>query len=115
MEKKREEGVPALQNEDVTGMRKKEQEEVVEESGRAPRDDAARAFYDEQEDQAQSTDDPAKAGDKGGARPTSPPKGERGGKAGQGKAEQGTEQQHRWEDASKGSAAPGKGDKNKKQ
>ena len=53
--KKSDEGVPALQNEDVTGMSKKKQEEVVRESGRAPRRQAAEEFYDEQQDQAADT------------------------------------------------------------
>jgi hypothetical protein len=49
------EGVPALQNEDVTGMREDKQEEVIEESGKAPRRQAAKEFYDEQRDQAAQT------------------------------------------------------------
>lgn len=48
-------GVPALQNEDVTGMTEERQEEVIRESGRAPRKDAAKEFYDEQEEQAAET------------------------------------------------------------
>ncbi|MBA3345423.1 MAG: hypothetical protein H0T44_09015 [Gemmatimonadales bacterium] len=52
MPKKSGEGVPALQNDDVTGMTEEKQEEVIRKSGRAPRKDAAKEFYDEQEDQA---------------------------------------------------------------
>lgn len=55
MADKRREGVPALQNEDVTGMTEEKQEEVIRESGRAPRDKAAKEFYDEQEEQATRT------------------------------------------------------------
>jgi hypothetical protein len=53
--KKSEEGVPALQNDDVTGMTEEKQEEVIRESGRAPRRKAAEEFYDEQQDQAADT------------------------------------------------------------
>jgi hypothetical protein len=53
--KKSGEGVPALQNEDVTGMTEEKQEEVIRESGRAPRRRAAEEFYDEQQDQAADT------------------------------------------------------------
>jgi hypothetical protein len=49
------EGVPALQNEDVTGMSDEKQDEVIRESGRAPRRKAAEEFYDEQQDQAADT------------------------------------------------------------
>ena len=49
-------GVPALQNEDVTGMTEEKQEEVVRESGRAPRDKAAEEFYEEQQEQAAETE-----------------------------------------------------------
>ncbi|MBA3259531.1 MAG: hypothetical protein H0T68_08710 [Gemmatimonadales bacterium] len=52
---KRQEGVPALQNDDVTGMTEEKQEEVIRESGRAPRDEAAKEFYEEQEEQATRT------------------------------------------------------------
>lgn len=53
--KKSEEGVPALQNDDVTGMTEEKQAEVIRESGRAPRRKAAEEFYDEQQDQAADT------------------------------------------------------------
>ena len=53
--KKTGEGVPALQNEDVTGMTEEKQAEVIRESGRAPRRRAAEEFYDEQQDQAADT------------------------------------------------------------
>jgi hypothetical protein len=53
--KKSGEGVPALQNEDVTGMSEEKQDEVIRESGRAPRRKAAEEFYDEQQDQAADT------------------------------------------------------------
>jgi hypothetical protein len=53
--KKSREGVPALQNDDVTGMSEEKQEKVVRESGRAPRRRAAEEFYDEQQDQAADT------------------------------------------------------------
>ena len=44
--KKSGEGVPALQNEGVTGMTEEKQDEVIRESGRAPRRRAAEEFYD---------------------------------------------------------------------
>jgi hypothetical protein len=53
MTKKTGEGVPALQNEDVTGMTEEKQEEIIERSGRSPRKDAAEEFYAEQSKQAQ--------------------------------------------------------------
>jgi hypothetical protein len=53
--KKSGKGVPALQNEDVTGMTEEKQDEVIRESGRAPRRRAAEEFYDEQQDQAADT------------------------------------------------------------
>ncbi len=55
MEKHRDEGVPALQNDEVTGMTEERQEQVIRESGRAPRKEAAKEFYDEQEEQAGET------------------------------------------------------------
>jgi hypothetical protein len=55
MARKSGEGVPALQNDDVTGMTEAKQEEVIRESGRAPRRKAAEKFYDEQQDQAGET------------------------------------------------------------
>jgi hypothetical protein len=57
--KKSGEGVPALENEDVTGMTEERQDAVIRESGRAPRRRAAEEFYEEQQDQAAGT----KAGD----------------------------------------------------
>jgi hypothetical protein len=60
MARKSGEGVPALQNDDVTGMTEEKQEEVIRESGRAPRERAAEEFYEEQRDQAGET----KPGDK---------------------------------------------------
>jgi hypothetical protein len=58
MTKKTEEGVPALQNDDVTGMTEEKQEEIIERSGRAPRKDAAEEFYQEQGEQARTTPTP---------------------------------------------------------
>jgi len=55
MARKSGEGVPALQNEDVTGMTEEKQEEVIRESGRAPRTRAAEEFYDEQQGQEAET------------------------------------------------------------
>jgi hypothetical protein len=55
MTKKAEEGVPALQNDEVTGMTEEKQEEIIERSGRAPRKDAAEEFYEEQGEQASKT------------------------------------------------------------
>ncbi len=55
MAKHQGEGVPALQNDDVTGMTEEKQEQVIRESGRALREDAAKEFYDEQEEQAAET------------------------------------------------------------
>jgi hypothetical protein len=49
------EGVPALRNEDVTGMTEEKQEDVIRESGHAPREQAAEEFYDEQKEQAAET------------------------------------------------------------
>jgi hypothetical protein len=56
MARKSGEGVPALQNDDVTGMTEEKQEEVIRESGRAPRDKAAEEFYEEQQEQAAETE-----------------------------------------------------------
>jgi hypothetical protein len=56
MARKSGEGVPALQNEDVTGMTDKKQDEVIRESGRAPRARAAEEFYEEQNEQAADTE-----------------------------------------------------------
>jgi hypothetical protein len=55
MAKKTQEGVPALQNDEVTGMTEEKQEEIIERSGRAPRKDAAEEFYEEQGEQARRT------------------------------------------------------------
>jgi hypothetical protein len=52
MDRKPGEGVPALQNDDVTGMTEEKQDEVIRESGRAPRRRAAQEFYEEQGEQA---------------------------------------------------------------
>lgn len=48
MARKSGEGVPALHDDDVTGMTEEKQEEVIRDSGRAPRRKAAERFYDEQ-------------------------------------------------------------------
>jgi hypothetical protein len=56
MARKSGEGVPALRNDDVTGMTEEKQEEVIRESGRAPRDKAAEEFYEEQQEQAADTE-----------------------------------------------------------
>jgi hypothetical protein len=45
-------GVPALQNDEVTGMTQDKQEEIVRRSGRASRKDAAKEFYEEEGEQA---------------------------------------------------------------
>ena len=49
------EGVPALKNDEVTGMTEEKQNEVIRESARAPRDEAAKEFLEEQEEQAGGT------------------------------------------------------------
>jgi hypothetical protein len=49
------EGVPALKNEEVTGMTEEKQDEVIRESAKAPRDEAAKEFLEEQEEQAAET------------------------------------------------------------
>jgi hypothetical protein len=64
MTKKTDEGVPALQNEDVTGMTEDKQEEIVERSGRAPRKDAAEEFYEEQGEQARNSPAPGRESDR---------------------------------------------------
>jgi hypothetical protein len=58
MTKRADEGVPALKNEDVTGMTEERQEEVIERSGRAAREEAAEKFYEEQGEQARETPSP---------------------------------------------------------
>jgi hypothetical protein len=55
MTRKSGEGVPALKNDDVTGMTEEKQDEVIRESGQAPRRRAAEEFYDEQQEQAGET------------------------------------------------------------
>jgi hypothetical protein len=60
MAKKTQEGIPALQNDDVTGMTEGKQDEVIERSGRAPRKDAAEKFYEEQSEQARETPSPGR-------------------------------------------------------
>jgi hypothetical protein len=60
MTERPDEGVPALQNDDVTGMTEDKQELVVERSGRAPRKNAAEEFYEEEGKQAQRTRAPGK-------------------------------------------------------
>lgn len=58
MDKKIKEGVPALQNDDVTGMTEEKQEEVIRKSGRAPRKKAAEEFYREEGSQASNSPTP---------------------------------------------------------
>ena len=58
MAKKDNEGVPALRNDDVTGMTEEKQEEVVRRSGRARRKDAAEEFYKEEGKQAGKSKSP---------------------------------------------------------
>jgi hypothetical protein len=48
-------GVPALKNDEVTGMTEEKQDEVIRESARAPRNKAAKEFLEEQEEQAGET------------------------------------------------------------
>jgi hypothetical protein len=55
MDRERDEGVPALQNEEVTGMTEEQQEEIVRRSSRASRKDAAKEFYEEEGEQARKT------------------------------------------------------------
>ena len=55
MTRERDEGVPALQNEDVAGMTEEQQEEIARRSGRASRKDAAKEFYEEEGEQARKT------------------------------------------------------------
>ena len=58
MDKKTKEGVPALQNDDVTGMTEEKQEEVIRKSGHGPRREAAEKFYQEEGKQAKKTSAP---------------------------------------------------------
>ena len=55
MPRKTKKGVPALRNEGVTGMTKDREEQVIRESGRAPRARAAVESLDEQRQQAGET------------------------------------------------------------
>lgn len=48
-------GVPALKNDEVTGMTEEKQDEVIRESAKAPREEAAKEFLEEQEEQAGET------------------------------------------------------------
>ena len=66
MGKKKKEGVPALQNDDVTGMTEEKQEEVIRKSGRAPRKEASEEFYEEQGEQARQTPAPPSRPGQGG-------------------------------------------------
>lgn len=56
--KRKDERVPALQNDDVTGMTEDKQEKVIRQSGRAARKDAAEEFYEELGGQARKTPAP---------------------------------------------------------
>jgi hypothetical protein len=55
MAEKPREGVPALKNDEVTGMTQRKQKQVIRESARAPREEAAKEFLEEQEEQAGTT------------------------------------------------------------
>jgi hypothetical protein len=55
MARKRDEGVPALRNDEVTGMTEEKQAEIVRRSGRASRKNAAKEFYEEESEQARQT------------------------------------------------------------
>ena len=55
MADKSREGVPALKNDGVTGMTEEKQDEVIRESAKAPRREAAKEFLEEQEEQAGET------------------------------------------------------------
>jgi hypothetical protein len=55
MGKKKKEGVPALRNDDVTGMTEERQDQVIKKSGRAPRKEAATEFYREEGRQARES------------------------------------------------------------
>jgi hypothetical protein len=58
MTKRANEGVPALKNDDVTGMTEERQEEVIHRSGRVGREQAAEEFLEEQSEQARETPSP---------------------------------------------------------
>jgi hypothetical protein len=60
MTKRADEGIPALKNEDVTGMTEDKQEEVIQQSGRVGREQAAEEFFEEQGEQARGTPSPRK-------------------------------------------------------
>jgi hypothetical protein len=53
---RRAKGVPALRNEDVTGMTEDREDQVIRESARAPRAEAAEEFLDGQQEQAAATE-----------------------------------------------------------
>lgn len=61
--KKKDEGVPALKNDDVTGMTEEKQGEVIRKSGRVPRKGAAEEFYREAGDQAKESPAPEEDSD----------------------------------------------------
>jgi hypothetical protein len=63
MARKPQEGVPALKNDEVTGMTEEKQDEVIRESAKAPRREAAKEFLEEQEEQAGETSARRKPGD----------------------------------------------------
>ncbi len=108
MTEKPDEGVPALQNDDVTGMTEDKQKEIIARSGRTDRPDAAKEFYDEQEDQAGTSTPPAGKDRQPSA--SSGPSMDGHGTQG----EKDSEFEHRWKDAAAGSASPNTGDKGKK-
>ena len=59
MTKRADKGLPALKNDDVTGMTEDKQEKVIEHSGRVGREEAAEEFFEEQGDQARETPSPS--------------------------------------------------------
>ena len=63
MDKKTKEGVPALQNDDVTGMTEERQDEIIRKSARAPRKKAAEEFYREEGKQASKSPTPGQRSD----------------------------------------------------
>ena len=65
MARKPDEGVPALKNDEVTGMTEEKQDEVIRESAKAPRREAAKEFLEEQEEQAGETSARPGRGDEG--------------------------------------------------
>jgi hypothetical protein len=64
MPRKTKKGAPALRNEDVTGMTEEREDQVIRESGRAPRARAAEEFLDEQQEQAAETEPSEKKSDR---------------------------------------------------